>query len=168
MSCIFFLCSSFQPIFVIILTAHAWRQPYTLRSSLSSGTFGLTRRLKFMTLSSRYWKCLKTPQWPGVSMWDLSLKCMACQTHSHCWKDLFGLKGKELCQCRVTVLHERKLRAKAARNYKLEFLNVQTIGLSGRSHPALHFLVTLETTCALHTLPMIEDLTQHVVFALPY
>ena len=52
------------------------------------------------------------------------------------------LKWKELCQCRVRILHERKLRAKAARNFKLEFLNVQTIGLSGRSHPALHFLET--------------------------
>ena len=41
---------------------------------------------------------------------------------------------------RVTSYHEIKIRA----NYKLSFLNVQTIGLCGRSHPALHNLLTTQ------------------------
>ena len=52
------------------------------------------------------------------------------------WKDLYLSK--------VTIYHERKLRAKATTNFKLFFLNMQTIGLSGRSHPALHNLLTTQ------------------------
>ena len=49
---------------------------------------------------------------------------------------------KDLCLSKVISYHERRLRAKAATNYKLSFLNVQTLGLTGRSHPSLHCLLT--------------------------
>ena len=51
---------------------------------------------------------------------------------------------KDLCLVRVRLFHEKRLRAKAASNIKLSFLNVQTIGLTGRSHPALHSLITAQ------------------------
>ena len=44
---------------------------------------------------------------------------------------------KSLVMTRVTVFHERELRDKARTNYKLEYLNVQALGLTGRPHPAI-------------------------------
>ena len=38
---------------------------------------------------------------------------------------------KVLVQTRVTVLHEAELRRKAASNYKLQYFNVQLLGLTG-------------------------------------
>ena len=42
----------------------------------------------------------------------------------------------------VTSHHEAALRHKAAGNYKLNYLNVQTTGLSGRPHPVLSWVLT--------------------------
>lgn len=44
----------------------------------------------------------------------------------------------------VTAYHEGSLREKAAGNSKLNFLNVQTIGLTGRPHPVLSNIVTTQ------------------------
>ena len=44
---------------------------------------------------------------------------------------------KSLVVTRVTVFHERELREKARTNNKLEYLNVQALGLTGRPHPAI-------------------------------
>ena len=51
---------------------------------------------------------------------------------------------KDLCVTRVRAQHERNLRSKAARNYKLKYLNVQSIGLSGQVHISLHSLITTQ------------------------
>ena len=51
---------------------------------------------------------------------------------------------KNHVQALVTSHHERLLRNKAATNSKLTFLNVQTIGLSGRLHPAIAWLQTTQ------------------------
>ena len=44
---------------------------------------------------------------------------------------------KNLVLPRVTIYHERELREKASSNYKLEYLNVQALGLTGLPHPAI-------------------------------
>ena len=51
---------------------------------------------------------------------------------------------KDLCVTRVRAQHERNLRSKAASNYKLKYLNVQSIGLSGQAHISLHSLITTQ------------------------
>ena len=49
---------------------------------------------------------------------------------------------KDYTKAAVTSYHEAKLRQKAAGNMKLQFLNVQITGLSGRLHPALSWVLT--------------------------
>ena len=46
-------------------------------------------------------------------------------------------KWKLLVKCKVTAHTETKWREKAARNSKMTFFNVQTIGLAGRLHPVV-------------------------------
>ena len=53
-------------------------------------------------------------------------------------------KWKQLCQVKVRTYHENILRTKALTNYKLDFLNIQAIGLNGFSHPALHNILTTQ------------------------
>ena len=45
---------------------------------------------------------------------------------------------KELTRTSITVDSETKWRAKAAVNYKEDYLNVQIIGLTNRQHTVLH------------------------------
>ena len=47
---------------------------------------------------------------------------------------------KTIVMNKITAYHERHLREKAASNSNLQYLNVQLIGLSGRSHPILHHI----------------------------
>ena len=47
------------------------------------------------------------------------------------------LKWKELTKTRVQAYHEQLLREKARQNSKMEYLNVELTGLTGRSHPIL-------------------------------
>ena len=61
--------------------------------------------------------------------------------HSTAWSKQ---RWKELTHTRILSHHENVLRAKASENYKLEFLNVQVVGLSGRPHPVLHGIVTTQ------------------------
>ena len=49
---------------------------------------------------------------------------------------------KILVKTRVTVYHENELRSLALANSKLEYFNVQTLGLEGRSHPVLEISET--------------------------
>ena len=49
----------------------------------------------------------------------------------------------------VTSHHERLLRSKASNNIKLKYLNVQTSGLSGRSHPMLTSVHTTQDVTRL-------------------
>ena len=44
---------------------------------------------------------------------------------------------KTLVQSKITTYHEKNLRQKAENNYKLRYLNVSVLGLSGRPHPAI-------------------------------
>ena len=44
----------------------------------------------------------------------------------------------------ITAYHERKLRNKAVNSYKTQFLNVQVIGLTGRPHPVLTWVLTTQ------------------------
>ena len=55
-------------------------------------------------------------------------------------------RWKELTHTRVLSHHENVLRAKASDNYKLNFLNIQVVGLSGRPHPVLHGVITTQET----------------------
>ena len=45
---------------------------------------------------------------------------------------------------KITIWHERNLRESAIYNHKLKYLNIQLLGLSGRPHPAIHFLNTTQ------------------------
>ena len=49
---------------------------------------------------------------------------------------------KNLCSTKVRVFHEKLWRDKALTNSKMNFLNIQLCGLSGRHHPALFGLET--------------------------
>ena len=51
-------------------------------------------------------------------------------------------KWKEYYTSKVRAYHEKKLRKKAESNHKLEFLNIKTIGLSGKPHPSVQYLLT--------------------------
>ena len=51
---------------------------------------------------------------------------------------------KDLCLSKVIYYQKRRLKNKAAANYKLSILNVQTLGLTGRSHSSLHCLLTTQ------------------------
>ena len=51
-------------------------------------------------------------------------------------------KWKHHTQIAITSYHEATLRSKALRNFKLEYLNVQATGLSGRPHPVLSWVMT--------------------------
>ena len=51
-------------------------------------------------------------------------------------------RWKEHTKIAVTSHHEATLRQKAKHNYKLNFLNVQAQGLSGRPHPILSWVMT--------------------------
>ena len=53
-------------------------------------------------------------------------------------------KWKTLTKTRVTIYHESNLRSKAESNSKMDFLNVNALGLTGRPHPALHNLATTQ------------------------
>ena len=57
----------------------------------------------------------------------------------------------------VTSYHERLLRNKAATNSKLSFLNVQTLGLSGRLHPTIAWLQTTQDVAIVR--PHVKMLT---------
>ena len=61
--------------------------------------------------------------------------------HSTAWSKQ---RWKELIHTKILSHHENVLRAKAAENYKLDFLNVQIAGLSGRPHPVPHGIVTTQ------------------------
>ena len=54
------------------------------------------------------------------------------------------VRWKHHVQALVTSYHERVLRYKAATNSKLSFLNVQTLGLSGRLHPTIAWVQTTQ------------------------
>ena len=64
---------------------------------------------------------------------------------------------KELTQTAIIAYHEELLRAKAATNYKLIYLNVAATGLSGRPHPILSGLAT--TQDVLRAVPHIRMLS---------
>ena len=51
-------------------------------------------------------------------------------------------RWKELTTTKVIIYHEKQLRRKAASNSKMEYFNVQTLGLTGRIHPAVQNLST--------------------------
>ena len=53
-------------------------------------------------------------------------------------------RWKTLTTTKVIIYHERQLRSKAARNSKMDYLNVQTLGLTGRIHPAVQNLWTTQ------------------------
>ena len=53
-------------------------------------------------------------------------------------------KWKNLTKTKVTIYHEINLRRKAKENSKMDFLNVQALGLTGRPHPALHKIETTQ------------------------
>ena len=115
---------------VLALFWNIWSNPHTTIHKIvkyvliMSGDSSVTWSVHLRILGSMYGlpnplSLMEGPLWPKQS-----------------WKDL--------CLSKVTIYHERKLRAKAATNFKLSFLNIQTIGLSGRSHPALHNLLTTQ------------------------
>ena len=52
------------------------------------------------------------------------------------------VRWKQHTMAAVTSHHERLLRLKAASNVKLQYLNVQTLGLSGRPHSVLSWVQT--------------------------
>ena len=52
------------------------------------------------------------------------------------------VRWKQHTMAAVTSHHERVLRLKAATNVKLQYLNVQALGLSGRPHPVLSWIQT--------------------------
>ena len=49
---------------------------------------------------------------------------------------------KELVNTKITAYHEQKLRAAAAKNRRMNFLNTYSCNLKGRHHPALSNMVT--------------------------
>ena len=51
-------------------------------------------------------------------------------------------KFKEIIMTKITSFHERKLRADAATNSKMGFLNVSTLSLRGKPHPAVRGALT--------------------------
>ena len=53
-------------------------------------------------------------------------------------------RWKELTQTRILAHHENILRKQATKNYKLDFLNIQVVGLSGRPHPVLDGVLTTQ------------------------
>ena len=61
-------------------------------------------------------------------------------------------KWKDFTHARVLSHHEHILRVKASRNYKLQFLNCQTTGLSGRPHAVLNNILTTQDVvkCRVH------------------
>ena len=68
---------------------------------------------------------------------------------------------------KVTVFHEGELRSLAARNSKLEFMNVSLTGLRGKHHPSLASIVNVEDVkkLRLHTKFLVGDyLTYQVKF----
>ena len=56
---------------------------------------------------------------------------------------------KELVKTKIVVFHEKELRAKAAANSKMKYLNISTKGLNGRHHPILSEAVTTTEVKAL-------------------
>ena len=58
---------------------------------------------------------------------------------------------KTLTTTRITAYHERELRLKAKRNSRMEYFNVQLIGLSGRPHPAIRYISETRETLKLRT-----------------
>ena len=68
-------------------------------------------------------------------------------------------KWKCLVKTRVTVFFEKKLRMDAARNSKMNYLNVQLSGLTGRPHPSLLGILTTQDTrkLRLHTKLLVGD-----------
>ena len=68
---------------------------------------------------------------------------------------------------KVTAYHEGELRCLAARNSKMEFMNVSLTGLRGKQHPSLANIVTVEDVkkLRLHTKLLVGDyLTYQVKF----
>ena len=51
---------------------------------------------------------------------------------------------KSLVVTKITVWFEQELRQQAINNSKMEYFNVQLLGLSGRPHPALHNINTTQ------------------------
>ena len=64
------------------------------------------------------------------------------------------VEWSSLIKARVTLWHEQELRRISTMNFKMKYLNVQLIGLSGQPHPVLHDIVT--TKDAKKTLPTPE------------
>ena len=53
-------------------------------------------------------------------------------------------KWKIICKTKISSYHEAALRHQATRNSKLDFLNVQVQGLTGRPHPVLKSVLTTQ------------------------
>ena len=68
-------------------------------------------------------------------------------------------RWKDHTRAAVTSYHERQLREKARTNHKLEFLNVQTLGLSGKPHPTLTWIITTQDVvkARIHTKMLAGD-----------
>ena len=52
---------------------------------------------------------------------------------------------RNIVHTKITVYHEKKLRAAAIKNSKMAYLNVSIKGLNGRPHPALSGIVTTQS-----------------------
>ena len=52
---------------------------------------------------------------------------------------------KTLVRTKITAYHENELRRHAQENHKLEYLNVQTWGLTGKAHPILDIRETRDS-----------------------
>ena len=64
---------------------------------------------------------------------------------------------KNMVMSRITAYHEKSLREKASINSKMTFMNVAVTGLTGRSHPILSGIVTVDEVKAAK--PVIKCLT---------
>ena len=58
---------------------------------------------------------------------------------------------RTLIHTKVRAYHERELREQASRNSRMRFLNVQTTGLTGRSHVALQGIITTRDVAKLRS-----------------
>ena len=50
-----------------------------------------------------------------------------------------------LVKTKLTAYHEHELRSRAQANHKLEYFNVQTLGLTGKAHPMLNIKETRDS-----------------------
>ena len=102
-----------------------------------------------------------------------------CPTSSHTWArhirnlaNIYGIEDplqlisqpppskvefKHYIETKITVFHEKKLRAAAHSNSKMTFLNVNLKGLNGRVHPAFAGIIT--TQCVVKSRAHLKMLT---------